>query len=132
MTLIEITLLIIVLILIVVLINQDILTNIFVSQHNKNKAKISILIKLFKKAYGLFKKAKKLSFVYIFKNKFYKFYLIIAISIVLAKIFIHYNPQAINNLPIWIGKSIDFLIVSSAWEIACVITKIIDEKASKR
>lgn len=132
MTSIEITLFVIILILIVVLMNQNNLTNIFISQLAKNQAKINILLRLFKKIYGIFKKARRFSFVYIFKNKFYKFYLVIAISVISIKILLHYNTQAIHSLPIWISKIVDFLIVSSAWELICIITKMIDEKISKK
>ena len=130
MTLIEITLFIIILILIVVLINQDNLTNIIRVQRAKHKAKIDITLELLKKLFGIFRKVRRFSLIYIFNSNFYKVYLVFAISVIFTKIFLHYNAHAIFRSPVWLGNIVDFLIVSSAREIICVLTKIIDDQIS--
>ena len=132
MTLVEIVLLVIILILFFISINQNLLFIKTKSKLRQNKTHVDRLFQLLKKVYSLFQKARRFSIVYILRNRFYKFYLIIAVSVVATKIFLHYNPQAIPKMPILSNKIIDFLIVSSAWEIICVFTKIIDQNISKK
>ena len=132
MTTIELTLVAIGLILILILINQKKLTNLISALFVKNENKIDKIIKLFKRAYNIFKKARRFSVVYVFKRNFSKVYLVVAVTIVVIKILLYSNAQLTQNLPIGVSKLVDFLIVSSAWEIACIATKIIEAKISKK
>lgn len=132
MTSVEFTLLLIILILIIILIQQKHLENIVASKFNKYRNKINKISKILEQAYNIFKKARYFSLVNIFKNRFYKFYLIVAMVIVAGKIILHFEPQLKHNLPVLVDKSINFLIVSSVWEIICVVTKVIDKRISKK
>lgn len=85
-----------------------------------------------KSIYQVLRKLRRFSVVYVLKNQYYQIYLVIAITIVLTKIGFHYQPQAAYASPMWIHKITDFLIISSAWELICLATKIIEQKLNQK
>ena len=98
--------------------------------HKKYKfAKFNLV---FKSLYQILLKLRRFSVVYVLKNQYYRIYLAIAISIVLTKIGFHYQPQAAHDSPLWVHKITDFLIISSAWELICLSTKIIEQQLNKK
>lgn len=128
----EIALLIIILILVGILINYDTLaiwTKKYISQRQFKNSKLFIITN---KLYNVFQVIRRFSLVYILKSKFYQFYLAMAIAIIATKIGIYYRSQLQEAIPIWLDKSIGFLIVSAAWEIICVVTKMIDERTNNK
>ena len=130
MTSIEIVLTIFILILVVILIYHNTLIKLISKYIRDRQRQTNKIVRTFKKIYGVFQRIRRFSLVYQLKNRFYKFYLIIAIAVIITKFSFYYHPRLEES--IWINKFIDFLIVSSAWEIICVITKIIDKKINKK
>ena len=129
---IEIALLIIILILVSILIYYNPLI-IWLKRHiSQRKFKPNKILAILNKLYDTFRVIRRFSLVYALKNRFYKFYLLVAIAIVVTKISIYFHPQIEDSIPILLDKSLDFLIVSSAWEIICIITKTIDDKINDR
>ena len=127
MTSIEVFLLIFSLILILILFNYS-----AAGDFANKKIKIGTIITFFSKTYRVFQKIRQLSLIYLFKNKFYKVYLLLAITVVVVKLNLHYNSQLNDALPSWTHKAINFLIVSSVWELICIITKLVENKISKK
>jgi len=127
MTSIEVFLLIFSLTLILILFNYS-----AAGDFAKKKIKIGTIITLFSKIYKVFQKTRQLSLIYLFKNKLYKVYLLVAITVVIVKLNLHYNSQFHDALPSWTHKAINFLIVSSAWELICIITQLVENKISKK
>ena len=127
MALIEAGLIIIILILIIVLINHNSLIKLI-----KSKVEFQPILKIFERFSNLIKKLRRFSLVFILKQRIYHIYIIVAITIVTIKIYTHYNPQMSNIFPVWLDKSMDFLLLSSAWEIVCLLTKIIEQNIDKK
>ena len=126
----EIILLIVILLLLGILIYYSFLIKLAKKIHSDFKYSDCQLFSFIIWIYNTFKKIRRFSLVYIFRNRFYKLYLAIAIAVVAVKIIVYYYPQAQQTLPLWLNKSTDFLIVSAAWEIICIITKTIEEKTN--
>ena len=131
MTVIEFFLLIAIFILLLILTNYRIVTKVTSKIITSNKNKLARISAIFRALYHVFQKARYFSLVYILKNKFQRLYLSVAIAIILIKISLYYNFISQDSLPIWITKSTDFLFVSAAWELTCILTKFIEDKISE-
>lgn len=131
MTSVELVLLVIIIILVIILIQQNFLESAVSKRFSKHRDRINKILAISKKIYNIFKKVRRFSLINIFKNKFSRLYLIAAIGVSLGKIILYFKPQIENNLPVVLNKSLDFLIVSAAWEIICVVTKTIEDRRSK-
>ena len=129
---IEFALLIVILILIIILIGQKYLAKAIKHKLVEHKLAINRLLNLLGKTYSILQKARRFSLFYVFKNNFYWLYLFIAIGIIIIKILLHFDIYSSNSLPTWIHNSVDFLIISSAWEIICIVTKLLDRKISRK
>ena len=101
----------------------------YVSPQKYRLKKINLFFKII---YQILLKLRRFSVVYVLKNQYYRIYLAIALSIVITKIGWHYQPQTAQNAPLWVHKITDFLIISSAWELICLGTKIIEQQLNKK
>lgn len=101
----------------------------FLVVHNHRLTNLNLV---FKSIYQVLRKLRRFSVVYVLKNQYYRVYLAIAIAIILTKIGFHYQPQAAQSSPIWVHKATDFLIISAAWELICLATKIIEQKFNQK
>ena len=131
MTSVELVLLTIIIILVFILIQQNFLESAVFKIFSRHRKQVNKILAILEKLYNIFKKARRFSLINILKNKFSRLYLIAAMGILLGKIILYFEPQLENNLPVALNKSFNFLIVSAAWEIICVVTKMIDERVSK-
>ena len=132
MTIVEITLVAIALILVVILVNQTHLSNLAVDTLAQNKKTFDKILIILTIIYRIFRKARRFSAIYVFKNNFSQIYLAVTVIVVFIKILLYKSASFALFLPIEIEKIVNFLILSSAWEIACVVTKIIDNKMSHK
>ena len=131
MTSVEIALLAIIIILAIILIQQNFLAGLVFRGFKRRKNFIYKILAILEKLYNIFKRIRRFSLTNIVKNNFFKLYLAVAIGVPLGKIILYFEPQIENDLPVALNKSLDFLFMSAAWEIICVITKIIDDRLSK-
>ncbi len=132
MSAIEIVLLILILLLLSTLFYYDSLIKIVKKKQSKVRLANSKIVTFFRRIYSIFKTIRRFSLVYIIRNKFYRLYLAIAVAVVAIKIIVYYHPPIRQTLPLWLNKSTDFLIVSAAWEIICLITKTIEDKTNTK
>lgn len=132
MTVIEFFLLIAIFILLLILINYGTLTKVTSKIITSNKNKLAKVSVIFRASYHIFQKARHFSLVSILKNKFNRLYLAIAIAIIIIKISLYYNLITQDSLPIWMTKSTDFLFISAAWELICIVTKFIEDKTNTK